>query len=89
MCDLRTSIGKNFNSMGNLLEQLVHPSPSFSHTSVDYAGRVQRTRKHNVALFVCLATKAIHLEIVKDYTTPGFLTVFRRFVSRRGLPAHM
>jgi len=38
---------------------------------------------------VCLATKAIHLESVEDYTTTGFLAAFRRFASRRGLPAHM
>jgi hypothetical protein len=38
---------------------------------------------------MCLATKAIHLESVEDYTTTGFLAAFRRFVSRCGLPAHM
>ncbi|KAH0947006.1 hypothetical protein HN011_007602 [Eciton burchellii] len=38
---------------------------------------------------MCLATKAIHLEIVEDYTTAGFLAAFLRFVSRRSLPAHM
>jgi len=67
-------------------------------TGVDYAGpfriipfvgRGQRTRKHYVALLVCLAIKTIHLEIVEDYTTAGFLAAFRRFVSRRGLPAHI
>jgi len=80
--------------MGNLPESLVNPSPPSSHTGVDYAGpfgiipfvgRGQRTRKHYVALFVCLATKAIHLEVVEDFTTAGFLAAFRRFVSRRGL----
>ncbi|KAH0947926.1 hypothetical protein HN011_000618 [Eciton burchellii] len=84
--------------MGNLPEARVNLSLPFSHTEVDYAGpfgiipfvgRGQRTRKHYVALFVCLATKAIHLEVVEDYTTAGFLAAFRRFVSRRGLPAHM
>jgi imidazoleglycerol phosphate dehydratase HisB len=38
---------------------------------------------------ICLVTKAIHLESVEDYTTTSFLAVFRRFVSRRGLPVHM
>jgi hypothetical protein len=81
--------------MGNLR---VSPSSLFSHTGVDYAGpfgilsfagRGQRARKHYITLFICLATKAIHVEIMEDYTTAGFLTTFRRFVSRRGLPAHM
>ncbi|KAH0945724.1 hypothetical protein HN011_011004 [Eciton burchellii] len=84
--------------MGNLPEARVNPSLPFSHTGVDYAGpfgiipfvgRGQRIRKHYVALFVCLATKAIHLEVAEDYSTAGFLAAFRRFVSRRGLPTHM
>jgi len=84
--------------MENLPESRVNPSPPFSHTGVNYAGpfgiisfigRGQRTRKHYVALFVCLVTKAIHLESVENYTTNGFLAAFRRLVSRRGLPAHM
>jgi len=83
--------------MGNLPESRVNPSPSFSHIGVDYTGpfRIipfvgrQRTRKHYVALFVCLDTKAIHLESVEDYTTTGFLAAFCRFVSQRALPAHM
>jgi hypothetical protein len=62
--------------MGNLPESRVNPSSQFSHTGVDYAGpfgiilfagRGQRIRKQYVALFVCLATKAIHLEVVEDY----------------------
>jgi len=56
---------------------------------IPFVGRGQRILKHYVALFTCLATKEIHLEIVEDYTTAGFLAAFRRFVSRRGLPAHM
>ncbi|KAH0944551.1 hypothetical protein HN011_000250, partial [Eciton burchellii] len=84
--------------MGNLPESRINPSPPFSHTGVDYAGPFgiipfvgcgQRTRKHYVALFVCLATKTIHLEIVEDYTTAGFLAAFRRFVSRQSLSAHI
>jgi len=51
-------------------------------------GRGQRTRKYYVALFVCLATKAIHLESVENYAT-SFLTAFRQFVSRHGLPIHI
>ncbi|KAJ0169352.1 hypothetical protein K1T71_015236 [Dendrolimus kikuchii] len=31
-----------------------------------------------------MATKAIHIEVVSDLTTQGFLAAFKRFVSRRG-----
>jgi hypothetical protein len=76
----------------------VHPAPPFVVTGLDYAGpflvtshaaRGQRTTKHYVAVFVCFATKAVHLESVEDYFTAAFLAAFCRFVSRRELPAHV
>ncbi|XP_018403789.1 PREDICTED: uncharacterized protein LOC108780532 [Cyphomyrmex costatus] len=33
--------------------------------------------------------KAVHLEVVSDLTTDGFLAALRRFVSRRGVPTHI
>jgi len=54
-----------------------------------FVGRGQRARKTYVALFVCLATRAIHLELVEDCSAPAFLAALRRFVSRRGTPQHM
>lgn len=52
-------------------------------------GRGQKAIKNYVALFICLSTKAIHLESVDDYSTDGFLAAFQRFSSRHGLPSHM
>ncbi|XP_070171430.1 uncharacterized protein, partial [Polyergus mexicanus] len=84
--------------MGNLPQPRVTPSAPFSHTGVDYAGpmniipsvgRGQRSKKYYVAVFICLSTKAVHLEYVDDYATNGFLSAFRRFASRRGLPSDM
>ncbi|XP_018395111.1 PREDICTED: uncharacterized protein LOC108773703, partial [Cyphomyrmex costatus] len=94
----RYSARTSVQLMGDLPPPRVNPSPPFSHTGVDYAGpfgiisvvgRGQKPLKHYVALFICLATKAIHLETVEDYSTAGFLAAFYRFVSRRGLPTHM
>jgi len=84
--------------LGNLPVHRVTPATPFSVIGVDYAGpmlltprvsRGQKTTKHYVAVFVCFATKAIHLECVDDYSTAGFLAAFARFTSRRGLPAHI
>ena len=40
--------------------------------------------KTYVAVFVCLAVKAVHLEVVSDLTTDGFIATFRRFIARKG-----
>lgn len=39
--------------------------------------------------YISFSTKAVHIELVSDLTTTGFLAAFRRFTSRRGLPAHV
>lgn len=84
--------------MGDLPSPRVTQSPPFSHTGVDYAGpfgitpyvgRGQRTTKHYVAVFICLSTKAIHLEGVDDYFAAAFSAAFQRFASRRGLSSHV
>ncbi|XP_011884048.1 PREDICTED: uncharacterized protein LOC105571185, partial [Vollenhovia emeryi] len=84
--------------MGDLPRELVTPSRPFLRTGVDYAGpiftrtskgRGQKAHKAFIAVFVCLSTKAVHLELVSDYTSEAFLAAFRRFVSRRGLSTDM
>jgi len=39
-----------------------------------------------VMVFVCMATKAVHLEVVSELSTYAFLAAFDRFVTRWGLP---
>ena len=36
-----------------------------------------------VSIFICFATKAVHLELVSDLTTEAFLASLSRFFSRR------
>ncbi|XP_055920880.1 uncharacterized protein LOC129952352 [Eupeodes corollae] len=80
--------------MGNLPAPRVNMSRPFTHTGVDYAGplevktwkgRNSKKFKGYFAIFICLSTKAIHLEAVTDLTTQAFIAAFRRFISRRGI----
>jgi len=48
--------------------------------------RKSRQYKIYVSVFVCMATKAVHLEIVTELSTAAFLAGFDRFVARGGLP---
>nr|XP_018895666.1 PREDICTED: uncharacterized protein LOC109029600 [Bemisia tabaci] len=82
--------------MGNLPTARVQPARPFTQVGVDYCGyfyiKEKKYRNRNklkvyVAVFVCLATKAVHLELVSDLTTVSFIEALRRFIARRGLPA--
>ncbi|XP_055838871.1 uncharacterized protein LOC129906899 [Episyrphus balteatus] len=84
--------------MGNLPAARVRMARPFSHTGVDYAGPIDikswkargaKILKGYFAVFICLATKAIHLEVVSDLTTQAFLAAFRRFTARRGSCQHV
>ncbi|XP_054260373.1 uncharacterized protein LOC129000536 [Macrosteles quadrilineatus] len=65
---------------------------------MDYSGhfevKVHTTRnsqklKSYLCLFVCFTTKAVHLEVVTDLSVDSFIAALKRFVSRRGLCAHL
>ncbi|XP_065080297.1 uncharacterized protein LOC135703125 [Ochlerotatus camptorhynchus] len=83
--------------IGQLPAQRVIPSRPFSVTGVDYAGPLYLRPLHKRAapakaylcLFVCFSTKAVHLELVSDLSTKGFLSSLRRFIARRGRPTHI
>ncbi|XP_045541390.1 uncharacterized protein LOC123722864 [Papilio machaon] len=84
--------------MGQLPSCRVTPSKPFLHSGVDYAGPIQmrtakgrghKSYKGYICLFVCMATRAVHIEAVSDLTSEGFLSAFKRFVARRGHCSHL
>ncbi|XP_055632434.1 uncharacterized protein LOC129772927 [Toxorhynchites rutilus septentrionalis] len=42
-----------------------------------------------ISVFICFTTKAIHLELVMDLSTAGFLSALRRFVGHHGIPSQI
>ncbi|XP_072761228.1 uncharacterized protein [Anoplolepis gracilipes] len=80
--------------IGQLPPERVTPSRPFLNSGIDYAGpfnlknwkgRNSRTYKAYIALFVCLSTSAVHVELVTDYSTDAFIAAYKRFTSRRGI----
>ncbi|XP_055523080.1 uncharacterized protein LOC129717248 [Wyeomyia smithii] len=63
----------------------------FSFVGVDYLGPFdvtvgRRTEKRWIALFTCLVTRAVHLEVAHGLSTQSCLMAVYRFVGRRGWP---
>lgn len=82
--------------MGNLPSVRCTPSRPFLNSGMDFAGpytlknpvgRAPKTYKGYICLFVCMSTKAVHLEAVSSLSTSSFIIALRRFVARRGVPA--
>ena len=81
--------------MGNLPKPRVIMSRPFTSTGMDFGGpfyiatkpgRKPTLVKTYFCVFVCMATKAVHLESVGDLSAASFLAALHRFVSRRGRP---
>lgn len=79
--------------MGHLPTPRVNFTKTFLHTGVDFAGPIQiksktgrgvRSYKSYIAVFLCMATKAIHIELVGSLSSESFIAALKRFVARRG-----
>ncbi|XP_029171588.1 uncharacterized protein LOC114940941 [Nylanderia fulva] len=84
--------------MADLLKARLDNVTPFYHTGVEYFGPILvKEKKHRNrssikvygCIFICMSTKAIHIEIVTDLSTDAFIASLKRFVSRRGVPAHI
>lgn len=94
----RANPKNQFPQMAPLPSFRVQPSPPFYKTGLDYCGffnvkvhfsRFARVMPVYVCVFVCMSTKAVHLESVCDLSTNAFIGALHRFVARRGLAAHI
>lgn len=81
--------------MSDLPADRINPGELFVNCGVDFAGPFEikeidrdgnqlSKSKCWVAVFVCLKSRAIHIDIVRDLTAVAFIACFERFISRRG-----
>ena len=86
------------SQFADLPSNRVSDDPPFTHIGLDFAGPlyVKEARRSSqesdsnkvyVCLFTCASTRAVHLELTRGLNVQDFLLAFRRFASRRGLPA--
>ena len=78
-------------------ERVLVPTSPFIHTGIDYFGPLfvkfsRKTRSNQAiskrygAIFTCLASRALHIELAGDLSTDSFILALRRFTARRGNP---
>lgn len=84
--------------MGDLPDCRSNPAPPFYHTGIDYTGCIRikankgrgiKTTKGYIALFICMVTKAVHIELVSDLSSTSFIAALSRMAARRGAPKHI
>ena len=88
------------SQFADLQSNQVSNNPLFTHIGLDFARPLYikeacRSSKESdsdsnkvyVCLFTCASTWAVHLELTRRLNVQDFLLAFRRFASRRGLPA--
>ncbi|KAJ0184295.1 hypothetical protein K1T71_000718 [Dendrolimus kikuchii] len=90
-CKIRKSLPQA-PPTGNLpQERMAHHKRCFTFTGLDYFGPVsvtigRRREKRYVALFTCLTSRAVHLELAHTLSADSAIACIRRFIARRGAP---
>lgn len=82
--------------MADIPSYRLQPAPAFHHCGVDFAGPLElkhgrnSTVKAYISVFVCMVTKAVHLELVSSLHSDSFLKALHRFINlRAGAVRHM
>ena len=81
--------------MGDLPSSRIEvPERAFSCVGLDFAGPLTFKNgtecvKGYIAVFICFASKAVHLEAVSSLTSDAMVAALRRFIARRGIPTQI
>lgn len=82
--------------MADLPADRVTVARPFQKVGIDFGGpylikfsqlRKAPVSKCYISIFVCMVTKAVHIELVSSLTTEAFIATLKRFISRRGNPS--
>ncbi|KAK5967304.1 Integrase catalytic domain-containing protein, partial [Trichostrongylus colubriformis] len=93
VCKKTNALPYRYPDIPSLPKERVTRSRPFQNIGLDYLGPLRYKDSFNVSakiwicLITCMATRAVHLELVLNNTTQEFLLAFRRFISRRGVPS--
>ena len=77
--------------MRDLPDHRISPARPFDYTGVDFAGPFDAKRRHTrkpvlvkayACLFVCMSTKAVHIDCTEDLSTASFMLCFECFPAR-------
>ena len=91
----RFNSGPTQQRMGYLPSSRIEvPERAFSCVGLDFAGPLTFKNgtecvKGYVAVFICFASEAVHLEAVSSLTTDAMVAALRRFIGRRGIPSQI
>ncbi|KIH52989.1 ubiquinone biosynthesis protein COQ7 [Ancylostoma duodenale] len=95
VCKKANCLPYRYPDMPSLPSERVTRSRPFQKVGLDYLGPLHYRDAFNtkakvwVCLFTCMATRAVHLELVLNNSTQEFLLALRRFIARRGTPDHI
>lgn len=79
--------------MADLPECRLQMSKPFAQTGMDLCGPINitltrkrgvKSQKAYICVFLCLSTRAAHVELIPDLSTDAFLNALKRFLGRRG-----
>ena len=75
--------------MADVPQDRLKQEPPFTYCGVDIFGPVQIKERRNTlkrygALFICLVSHAIHIEMTKSMDTNFFILALRRFIAKCG-----
>jgi hypothetical protein len=75
--------------MANLPADRIEAAPPFTNTGLDCFGPFEvkdgrRNVKRYGLILTCLASRAVHLEVLEDLSTDSFICGLRRFIAIRG-----